>query len=309
MPNPSNIKVNTFFIGAAKSGTTSIYKSFEDSNAFALPFEKEPNYFNTGSSNVPGKGPGDSLATVVIREENAYHKNILYPKDRPFSLAMDFSVAYLYDDKAPANIHKYNSTAKFVAILRNPVDRAWSHYMHLMRDCRETLSFEDALEEEISRIRGNFEFSWHYFKMGLYSEQLERFLDTFKRDQIKIVLFEDLLNNSNETFIDLLQFIGAPNPEQMKLSNEKFNATGATRSKLLAYIINRPSKLRLVARNILPRKLGSSAMNWIRKNNLSKNKVHMNLDTRQMLIQKYASEFSSLSKLIGRDLDHWKKLK
>lgn len=306
MTQSDNFKVNTFFIGAAKSGTTSLYKSLENSDLLTLPFEKEPNYFNTGSSNVPGSGPGDTLATINIRDEYSYHKNLLLPKTGNCNIAMDFSVSYLYDDQAAINIKKYNPDSKFILILRNPIDRAWSHYMHLIRDCREHLTFEDALEEEKSRIRSNYEFSWHYYKMGIYSEQLERYLDTFKEESIKVILFEDLIKNPDSTLFDILDFINHPQPHNISLSKDKFNATGQTKSKILAYIINRPSRIRLIARNIIPRKFGSAALNWLRQKNLSKTKILMNDKTRRLLIQNYENEFNRLSKLINRNVDHWK---
>ncbi|WP_419151949.1 sulfotransferase domain-containing protein [Aeribacillus alveayuensis] len=78
-----------------------------------------------------------------------------------------------------------------IVILRNPVDRAYSQYMHFVRDGRETLSFQAALEKEQKRLENNWEYAWGYKNLGYYSAQLKVYFELFDRRQFKIFLYED----------------------------------------------------------------------------------------------------------------------
>jgi hypothetical protein len=299
--------VNLFFVGAAKSGTTSLYKTFESQAIFATPIEKEPNYFNTGSSCVPGTGVGDRYATTVIRDQKAYQDNLKGDGDCAH-LICDFSVSYLYDDEAPRNIFEYNSGARIVIMLRNPVDRAFSHYLHLKRDCRETFSFEEALAQENFRMEKGCEFSWHYFHMGLYHDQVKRYFDIFGSDKVMVYLFDDFKRDHNAFMSVFSLFVGEDSLSGLILTKDKHNATGQVKNRFLAYLINRPSFYRSLARRIFPRQLGSKLMGALRNRNLSQEKPVMNSQTRKRLMEAYVSDIVKLELLLGRDLKSWKGL-
>jgi hypothetical protein len=113
--------------------------------------------------------------------------------------------------------------ARLVALVRNPVDRALSHYHHEVALGREPLSFEEALSAEEQRLEGEeerlrtdpryFSRAWwsHTYKSrGRYAEQLERWLDLFPREQLLILPSEDLLGEPERAHADVLAFLGAP---------------------------------------------------------------------------------------------------
>ena len=112
--------------------------------------------------------------------------------------------------------------ARLVAILRNPVDRAFSHYQHERALGRELLSFEDAVAREDERMRGEVErmladpsyfshawWNYTYVARGRYAEQLERWLAVFPREQLLVVPSEDLLLEPERTHARVLEFLGA----------------------------------------------------------------------------------------------------
>jgi hypothetical protein len=112
--------------------------------------------------------------------------------------------------------------AKLIALVRNPVDRAFSHYQHEVALGREPLSFEDALEAEDERLRGEeermladpayFSHAWWnytYRARGRYTEQLQRWLALFAREQLLVVPSEDLLGEPERTHAQVLEFLGA----------------------------------------------------------------------------------------------------
>lgn len=294
------MKTKYFVVGAAKAGTTSIYSALKEHGKFSLPIEKEPNKFNTGCSNVPGRGPGDHHATSVLRVQNEYGSNFGKPLNAP---RVDFSVSYLYDDEAPRNIKAHNPQAKILIILRNPIQRAFSHYLHMIRDCRETLSFKDGLAIENERIMSGFEFSWHYKTMGLYSEQVKRYVSLFD-DSVVILKFEDLFNNKQNAQNILADFFDLKTGT-FKLKNDRLNATGNVKSLFLAKVFNRPSAIRNLIKKLIPRDTGRYLMNKFRNANLAPEKPSISADELKMLVDFYSKDIDLLSSALNRDFSDW----
>ena len=296
--------VKFFVVGAAKSGTTTVFNSLLKTNMFSLPLEKEPNRFNIGCSLVPGTGPGDKYATTVLRDEKQYQKNF---RGKSSVGAVDFSVAYLYDDMAPIEIFRHNEDAKILIILRNPVDRAYSHYLHMVRDCRETLSFEDALESEEERKKLGYEFSWHYKTMGLYCAQVQRYLELFGENNVLVVKFEDLLSDKQKVEECLNTFFEVPHGT-ISLTSEKFNATGTVKNKYMASFVNKPSRLRNFIKNLIPRDAGRYLMNKLRSANLKDVKPNLSIETKIMLVDYYREDISELSRLTNKNFNDWLRI-
>ena len=93
--------------------------------------------------------------------------------------------------------------------MRNPVDRAYSAFLHLVRDNRETTrDFAEALAQEPQRIADNWEHIWHYIAMGRYYEQVKRYFDRFERDQIWVLLYRDLRTDPRAVIRDTFRFVG-----------------------------------------------------------------------------------------------------
>jgi hypothetical protein len=113
--------------------------------------------------------------------------------------------------------------AKLIVLVRDPVERALSHYHHEVALGREPLSFEDAIEAEPERTRGEeerlarepgyFSHAWWdytYLARGRYAEQLERWLAVFPREQLLVVPSDELADEPEETYGRVLEFLAAP---------------------------------------------------------------------------------------------------
>jgi len=137
-------------------------------------------------------------------------------------LAGEASPSYLFHPFAPQRVAELLPDVRLVALVRDPVDRAFSHYQHEVAFGREPLSFEQALDQEEERMRGELErmrdpayfshawWNYTYASRGLYAEQLERWLAVFPREQLLVVSSEDLLERPGETYSRVLEFLGAP---------------------------------------------------------------------------------------------------
>jgi hypothetical protein len=172
-------------IGAARCGTTSLFVQLQQHPDVYLPPSKrpEPHFF---------------------LKEDEYRKGLRYYSNRFFtwwngeSAAGEASTSYIYQDYVPGRIHKHLPEVRLILLLRNPVDRAYSHYWYSVQNGLESLSFEGALKKEEERIRHpNSQFEaevqpYAYLDRGRYYTQIRRYLRFFKREQLLILFFEDL---------------------------------------------------------------------------------------------------------------------
>lgn len=171
---------------------------------------KETNFFALAGEPLDFRGPGDD-ATInyfSLTTLEAYRGQF---RDRGSARAVgEASPLYLYSPKVPPRIKELLPKAKLIAILRNPVRRAYSAFLHLVRDGRETVTdFGEALRLEPVRIADRWEHIWHYRRMGFYYEQLARYYEAFDRGQIRVYLYRDFRAAPAGVFRDLFHFIGA----------------------------------------------------------------------------------------------------
>src|SRR5699024_1284803 len=223
---------NIFIVGAAKAGTTSLYYLLGQHPQLCTPVVKEPNYFSNGVDDItgPGSGPGDKN-TVWTQNQAAYHG--LYKIKEAHHFKIDASVSYLYSRHAAKQIYDYDPDAKIIIVLRNPVKRAWSHYKHLVRDNRAKDSFKHALASEEERIKKGWEFSWHLAHMGCYSKQVQRYFEYFNQANIRIFLFEEMINDLPDAVDEVTDFAGL-STFHYRFEQQQHNVSGISRSKVLS---------------------------------------------------------------------------
>jgi Sulfotransferase domain len=193
-------------IGAQKAGTTALYAYLRRHPQITGPSWKEVSFFDRH----------------YTRGEAWYRGN--FPNAlRTRGLVGEASPSYLFHPLAPERVAALVPEAKLIALVRNPVDRAFSQYQHEVALGREPLSFEDALEAEGERLSGEVErmladpayfsrpwWDYTYRGRGRYAEQLERWLAVFPREQLLVVPSEDLLAEPEQTHARVLEFLGAP---------------------------------------------------------------------------------------------------
>jgi hypothetical protein len=289
----SSRKIDFFIVGAAKAGTTSVFRYLSQHPRLFMPEDKEPHFFG---------------------DQRPFAKYGLYPRYEDYmalfagagagQLLGEGSTAYLYSETAPGELHRYNRAAKIVILLRDPRDRAYSLYWHHVRDFSEPkgVTFEQALAREDERIATKWAFGFHYLRSGLYHEQVQRYLDRFATGQVRIVLMEDLIAQPEETMNGLCDFLGV---ERAAIeTGDVHNRSGMHRNRLIAYWFARPNALRTVAKKVLP----ASLRQWrerIVQGNLLKPEP-MDAETRARLTEYFRADVVKLERLIGRDLTAWK---
>jgi hypothetical protein len=128
---------------------------------------------------------------------------------------------YLFHPAAPQRARRVLPDAQLIVLLRDPVDRAYSHHNHMVAQGFEPLGFEDALEAEDRRVAGHAERlardptatshehrHFSYFARGCYAEQLERWFDRYPRERFLVLFSEDLFANPVATTARTQEFLG-----------------------------------------------------------------------------------------------------
>jgi hypothetical protein len=222
-------------LGAQKAGTTALYAYLRWHPRITGPSWKEVSYFDRHYARGPRWYRGQFPNRLRARG----------------ALVGEASPSYLFHPQAPERVAALLPDAKLIALLRDPVDRAFSQYQHERALGREPLSFAEALAAEAERTRGEVErmcadpayFSrawWDhtYFARGLYAEQLERWYAHVPRGRLLVLTTEEYARDPAGTYARVLDFLGAP-PHELRehpriFSREYEPLDPATRAALAA---------------------------------------------------------------------------
>lgn len=298
---------NFLIIGAAKCGTSSLYMYLKQHPEIYMSAVKEPHFFSFTSETKKTKGPGDTVS-VAITDIAEYESLFDGVKDE--KAIGEASPTYIYQPQAPERIHQLIPDVKIIAILRNPAERAFSAYMHVVRDRRETANgFAHALAMENNRINENWGPIWHYKNGGFYYQQLRRYFDLFPRDNIKIFLHEDFRKDQKSLLRDIFKFLEVDTSFEPDIS-VKFNVSGEQKNRfihtLTLMLFETPNPIRWFSRNLIPERLRWKVTNHIRRLNLKKQSIPQDIKTD--LIKQYQEDILQLEDLINRDLSNWLEL-
>lgn len=276
-----------------------------------MSFPKEPTFFGNEGTTGLFNGPHD--------EDRAYHSRVITNLDdyrRLFDPVKDqkaigeASIYYMYLPKAAEQIKKYIPNARMFAVLRNPADRAYSAYLHVVRQARERLSFAESLAQEDRRIRENWNPLWHFKAMGFYYEQVKRYYDRFGRDQVRIYLYEDLQKRPLAIIREILEILALDSsfvPDMSKRYKESYvpklpRVEMALHKTRVAIDLNQ---------NYIPRRLRWKTVSTAKKvidrvaspNRMAPPPIPQ--DVRAQLLNDYRDDILRLGDLLQRDLSHW----
>ncbi len=237
---------NFFLVGAAKAGTTSIYEYLSQHPEVFFPRIKEPHFFTQVR---PSHQQRFFTDTISDRTEYAH----LYEKACGYTIIGDASPSYLWHPEVPSRIRTQVPEARIVIILRDPVERAYSHYLMDYREGVQNLSFYDALIDDMAREEKGWGISSLYFELGQYAEQVKRYLKTFPSQQIRIIFFDDLRRDIRCVLNELAKFLQIDTSIIQSLdTSKKHNAYAAPRNELMRRIAG--AKLsRILGRTLTPR--------------------------------------------------------
>lgn len=294
---------NFLVIGAAKAGTTALHDALAQHPQVYMSPIKEPNFFalegdplNFAHGSVQAVYLSHCITTLT-----AYQEQFQPTADQ---IAGDVSPIYLYASEAPARIQHYIPDVKLIAILRDPIQRAYSNFLHHIRDDLETCTdFLLAIEQEQFRITEHWWWGFHYIQAGFYYQQLKRYFDRFQSHQIQVYLYEDLLAGQFEkTLTNLFQFLDIDPTFAPDLSM-RHNVTGIPKSRVLHNFLSTTHPIKDLFKPLFPKTVRKRFTNRLKNQNLLK--PDFPLGVREQLLPVFRDDILQLQDLIQRDLSAW----
>lgn len=274
---------NFFIVGAMRSGTTSLHSYLKMQPEVYLPDEKEPVYFST----LPGPIP----ERQITKQE---YLNLFNDVKNEKAIG-EASIQYLRDPFSHEKIFRVVPHAKIIIILRNPVFRAFSHYLAIWST--KKISIGKAIREDAKRINENDLENDNPLIYGLYYNQVKRYIDKFGINQVKIIVYEEFFNDLQQSLKELLEFLEVSS-EIKSFDDEKLNEY-FTPNNFVWKIITNPI-IKKLGYSLLPEKKRISWYKRLRSKN--KTKPKLNEDDKKFLSDFYKDDIKSLEKLLDREL-------
>jgi hypothetical protein len=296
---------NFLIIGAGKSGTTSLYHYLRQHPEVYMSPVKEPKFFAVEGKELNFRGPNDetSMNRGSITSIEAYRG--LFREVTDEKAIGEASPLYLHSLEAPGRIKHYIPEARLIAVLRDPVQRAYSSFLQRVQKGQEPLhDFAQALREEENRMRDNWAPRWYSKRIGFYYAHLKRYYDLFEHDRIRVYLHEDLKADPVGVARDVVRFLGVNDAFTPDISL-RYNVSGVPRSAALQAFLSRPNPAKSLLKRFLSEDLRRRVAVSLENRNIAGPPPPLDPNVRKELQDLYREDILNLEKLIGRDLSRW----
>lgn len=310
-------KPNLFLVGAVKAGTTAVYQYLHQHPEIGMSKIKEPFYF---AKDIKCEDFSDRYKRRVLNlekyfsQEKLERRHIAYVENinqymRLFDHCLDgkylgeASAGYLYSEVAAKEIYKFNQKSKILIILRNPMERAFSHWLMLRRmGLSDAHDFIKAVEKDYDGNEKGWGISDLYVELGMYYHAVQRYLRVFPEKNVKIMLYDDLVKDSRRFMGDVFTFLGITNDVCIDCT-EKHNKSILPRSDDFAKIVER-FNLRKKTKNIFNPKI-KKIFKEIYYSNVEVPKI---TDKEKLCTSKYFyNDIMKTASYIEKDLSIWLK--
>nr|WP_306270354.1 sulfotransferase [Ornithinimicrobium sp. HY1793] len=287
-------------VGAAKSGTSSLGRWLHEQPSLHVLQPKDSHYFFGQTGKHHWAGPRDEVFNKKIlasREEMPAQlarvsSRVRVGEASAFYMADPATVTALERDLSPNGIA--------IAILRRPDERAFSAYMHMVREGLEPGSFEEGLLAEDQRIADGWQPIWWYRALGYYTQQVECLFDVLGRDRVHIMRYEDVVLDPVRALAPALAAIGT-SITGGALTRQ--NAGGVPRNRALHRFLTEPRLVKRLGSKVVPRSTWSLVRSDLESRNLTRAKLPAHV--RPALMADYLPDVRRLEGLTGLDLSTW----
>jgi hypothetical protein len=292
--NKQHPKINFFCVGAQKAGTTSLHDILKTHPQLFLPKHKEAHFFNLNGAYSKGFD---------------WYMKEFYSDYSGQKTVGNINPDYLHFEFVPERIlASVGPEVKFIFMLRNPMDRAYSHYLMSLGRGQEDKDFMSAIQHEQDRVKQSVlhEIRFKYIGRGRYFQQIQWYLEKFTPGNMKFIIFEDFIREKEKTIDAILEFIGL---EKVALDYSlKSNAATEPRNRWLRDLLRRPMQIKKMLGPLVPREYKNKLVSSIEKRNskpLTANKALPIALKKQLYEQYYKEDISQLEILLGRPLTQW----
>ncbi len=304
---------NFFLIGAPRCGTSALAKYISKHPKVCFSKPKEPHFFTLLI---------DLLDNPDI--ERDYIQRFFFHKTAEHTAVGEGSVSYLYSEDALQRILQLNSQAKFIVIVRNPVDMIYSYHARMLKFLEEDQQdFRIAWQLQKARSQGQnlpkscqYPHMLQYKEVGSLGSHVQKLINRAGRDHVHIVVFDDFVSDTLQAYQNVLAFLDLDYDGRTDFPRKGENQ--AIKNKFLQRFLKRPPKrlanfmLTLQQHKKRRKKVKK---NWIeryrkrlvKKNQVRKERPSLDPETRQLLIEAFTDEVKILENLLLRDFSHWLK--
>jgi len=298
-------------IGAGKSGTTSLNEYLKEHPQIFMSTRKEPNFFAfemAKEADFELESSKEFYRDSVLNLED-YLALFIGAKEQ--QLLGEVSNTYLNSEMACQRIKHHVPNAKLLAILRHPADRLFSRYSHYVRE--DLLPADGGLENVFDKST-----SWwqrpDMITEGLYYGQVKRYYENFPKENIRVYLYENFINDTAGVVEDIFKFLEIDSTVKVA-TDIVYNKSGTVKNKTVDNLVGQNSAIILALKKAAPaihRWMKSNVLinRWLynlRNKNLQK--ADFSPQLRKKIVEEiYAEDIKRLSDLIGQDLSHWLKV-
>jgi hypothetical protein len=297
-----------FLIGAPKAGTSALHAALAAHPHLFLSRTKEPKYYMCGDSPPPAyKGPGDAHSNQEWTWQRERYL-ALFDEAPEGSLRGESTPFYLYNRDARRRIAADRPDAKLIAVLRDPVDRAYSNWMHLWMDGLEPeADIVEAVRREQQRVDAGWAPFWHYSGLGMYGRQLADLYDHFPREQVLLLRYRELVDSPDQTLNKVFGFLGVEGQEIPQLPSD--NSRPFVRDGLRARTVGPVIRAGAAVGQFLPpqvwRTVSRPLISRLHKGG-DPSRPRLSPEQREALLAPHLEDIALLEELTGESFELWR---
>lgn len=295
----SNNYPDFFVVGTVKAGTTSLYNYLKQHPDVFVPTVKELHHFAKEidpAKFITGYGKSFNEHFAFVKSNAEY---LSYYQNEKTKLKGDFAPSNLWSTSAAHEIFQANSKAKIIALVRQPVERAFSHWLMDVKSGWSTKSFVQAFEDDVNAKEKGWGVSRLYKELGLYADALQRYFDVFPHKQIFVIDYNELTSDPALTYKNVLKFLELA-PHSLT-ETKAFNQSKMPRHAVLDSVYQNKN-VRTQIKQLLPTK----TISWMKQTLLSTDRVpKLTANDRIQLLPHFNDDIQRLGVLLNRDFKHW----
>lgn len=288
-------------IGAAKCGTTSLYHYCAQHPDIFMSPNKSPRFFVYEGQDLDPSHPVHRSTITRLEDYQA-----LFAGSNGERARGEASTAYIAHPEAIERMKRYVPEVKVIAMVRNPVDRTHSHFLHAIKSGLEPghVTFEDALWGERRGVKiGSHVRDRPYIRMSFFHRMLEPYREAFGADRLRILFFDDLVKDPVAFAQRVYGFLGV-DAAFVPATETVYQKTGVPRNKALHAVLRSGAEGPAAwLKPLIPKRLRAPLRNGVMNRNL--HKPPMSPGTRDRLIDMFRDDVHRLQDMVGRDLSSW----
>lgn len=298
-------KPNLFIIWEPKCGTTIIHDYLGKHPDIFMSEPKELNYFATDLRRESENYAGKFVASLTYKyDDQKSYLNVFNHIDK--KILWETSPSYARSIEAANNIYNFNKDANIIFCVREPISFLQSWHWHQYKAWKENKkTLQEALNLESIRKKGKSIPSWitipsnlYYSEKTKFSEHLQRYLNYFSTNQIKIIIYEDFKNDNQKIINDITDFLWV---WEMKIEYKQMNIASDVKYPLIKRLVSNSYKIRYIAQKTLPlsirKKWGCFINNFLL---IPKQKEKLSYNERKNLMNQYKNEVININTLLHK---------